>query len=282
MKLLRYGPPGKEKPGLVDANGKIRSLHKKIKDITAETLASAELAKLRKIKPESLPLVSGKPRLGVPFTGISKIIAVGLNYSDHAKEAGVAVPPEPVLFQKAITSLNGPSDKVKLPRDSVKGDWEIELGIVIGRKAQYVSEEDALKYVAGFCVVNDVSERQFQLEKAGQWTKGKSADTFCPIGPWVVTTDEMTDPGKLGLWTEVNGRRAQNSNTSDLIFGVDEIVSYVSHFMTLLAGDVIPTGTPAGVGLGMKPPQFLKPGDRLRLSVEGLGEQNQRLVAFSE
>jgi 2,4-didehydro-3-deoxy-L-rhamnonate hydrolase len=279
MKLLRYGPPGKEKPGLVDANGKIRSLHKKIKDITAETLASAELAKLRKIKPESLPLVSGKPRLGVPFTGISKIIAVGLNYSDHAKEAGVAVPPEPVLFQKAITSLNGPNDKVKLPRDSVKGDWEIELGIVIGRKAQYVSEEDALKYVAGFCVVNDVSERQFQLEKAGQWTKGKSADTFCPVGPWLVTTDEIKDPQNLRMKLTVNGETRQNGSTSTMIFGVKFLVSYISRFMTLMPGDLIPTGTPPGVGLGMKPnPVFLKPGDVMELTIDGLGTQRQQVV----
>ena len=279
MKLLRYGPPGKEKPGLVDANGKIRSLHKKIKDITAETLASAELAKLRKIKPESLPLVSGKPRLGVPFTDISKIIAVGLNYSDHAKEAGVAVPPEPVLFQKAITSLNGPNDKVKLPRDSVKGDWEIELGIVIGRKAQYVSEEDALKYVAGFCVVNDVSERQFQLEKAGQWTKGKSADTFCPVGPWLVTTDEIKDPQNLRMKLTVNGETRQNGSTSTMIFGVKFLVSYISRFMTLMPGDLIPTGTPPGVGLGMKPnPVFLKPGDVMELTIDGLGTQRQQVV----
>jgi 2-keto-4-pentenoate hydratase/2-oxohepta-3-ene-1,7-dioic acid hydratase in catechol pathway len=279
MKLLRYGPPGKEKPGLVDANGKIRSLHKKIKDITAETLASAELAKLRKIKPESLPLVSGKPRLGVPFTGISKIIAVGLNYSDHAKEAGVAVPPEPVLFQKAITSLNGPNDKVKLPRDSVKGDWEIELGIVIGRKAQYVSEEDALKYVAGFCVVNDVSERQFQLEKAGQWTKGKSADTFCPVGPWLVTTDEIKDPQNLRMKLTVNAETRQNGSTSTMIFGVKFLVSYISRFMTLMPGDLIPTGTPPGVGLGMKPnPVFLKPGDVMELTIDGLGTQRQQVA----
>jgi 2-keto-4-pentenoate hydratase/2-oxohepta-3-ene-1,7-dioic acid hydratase in catechol pathway len=280
MKLLRYGPPGKEKPGLVDANGKIRSLHKKIKDITAETLAPAELAKLRKFKPESLPLVSGKPRLGVPFTGISKIIAVGLNYSDHAKEAGVAVPPEPVLFQKAITSLNGPNDKVKLPRDSVKGDWEIELGIVIGRKAQYVSEADALKYVAGFCVVNDVSERQFQLEKAGQWTKGKSADTFCPVGPWLVTTDEVKDPQNLRMKLTVNGETRQNGSTSTMIFGVKFLVSYISRFMTLMPGDLIPTGTPPGVGLGIKPnPVFLKAGDVMELTIDGLGTQRQQVVA---
>src|SRR5258708_15449154 len=228
MKLLRYGPPGKEKPGLVDANGKIRSLHKKIKDLTPEMLAPASLAKLRKFKPESLPLVPGKPRLGVPLTGVSKIVAVGLNYSDHAKEAGVAVPPEPVLFMKAITSLNGPNDKVKLPRDSVKGDWEIELGIVIARKAQYVSEADALRYVAGFCIVNDVSERQFQLEKAGQWTKGKSADTFCPVGPWLVTTDEIKDPQNLKMRLTVNGETRQNGSTATTIFNVKFLLTSLS------------------------------------------------------
>ncbi|HEX9462114.1 MAG TPA: fumarylacetoacetate hydrolase family protein [Alphaproteobacteria bacterium] len=279
MKLLRYGPPGKEKPGLVDANGKIRSLHKKIKDLTPEMLAPASLAKLRKFKPESLPLVPGKPRLGVPLTGVSKIVAVGLNYSDHAKEAGVAVPPEPVLFMKAITSLNGPNDKVKLPRDSVKGDWEIELGIVIGRKAQYVSEADALRYVAGFCIVNDVSERQFQLEKAGQWTKGKSADTFCPVGPWLVTTDEVKDPQNLKMKLTVNGETRQNGSTATMIFNVKFLVSYISRFMTLMPGDIIPTGTPPGVGLGMKPtPVFLKPGDVMELTIDGLGAQRQQVV----
>jgi 2-keto-4-pentenoate hydratase/2-oxohepta-3-ene-1,7-dioic acid hydratase in catechol pathway len=279
MKLLRYGPPGKEKPGLVDANGKIRSLHKKIKDLTPDVLAPASLAKLRKFRPESLPLVPGKPRLGVPLTGVGKIVAVGLNYSDHAKEAGVAVPPEPVLFMKAITSLNGPNDKVKLPRDSVKGDWEIELGIVIGRKAQYVSEEDALRYVAGFCIVNDVSEREFQLEKAGQWTKGKSADTFCPVGPWLVTTDEIKDPQNLKMKLTVNGETRQNGSTATMIFGVKFLVSYISRFMTLMPGDVIPTGTPPGVGLGMKPtPVFLKPGDVMELTIDGLGSQRQQVV----
>lgn len=280
MKLLRYGPAGQEKPGLVDANGRIRSLAKKIKDITPDVLASASLANLRKIKPESLPLVSGKPRLGVPLTGITKIIAVGLNYADHAKEAGLPIPKEPVLFTKAITSLNGPNDKVKLPRGSVKGDWEVELGIVIGRKAQYVSEEDALRYVAGYCLVNDVSEREFQIERGGQWVKGKSADTFCPTGPWLVTTDEIKDPQNLKMWLKVNGETRQNSSTAQMIFGVKQLVSYISRFMTLMPGDLIPTGTPPGVGLGFKPtPIFLKAGDVMELGIDGLGTQRQQVAA---
>jgi 2-keto-4-pentenoate hydratase/2-oxohepta-3-ene-1,7-dioic acid hydratase in catechol pathway len=282
MKLLRYGPPGQEKPGLLDRDGKIRDLSGIVRDIDGEALAPASLDRLRRLDPASLPPVPGNPRLGPCVARVSKIVAIGLNYRGHAAETGAAIPKEPIFFMKAPSAICGPDDDVIIPKGSQKADWEVELGIVIGSVARYVAVHDARRYVAGYCVVNDVSEREFQIERGGQWTKGKSADTFCPIGPWVVTTDEMTDPGKLGLWTEVNGRRAQNSNTSDLIFGVDEIVSYVSHFMTLLAGDVIPTGTPAGVGLGMKPPQFLKPGDRLRLSVEGLGEQNQRLVAFSE
>lgn len=280
MKLLRYGPPGKEKPGLLDANGKIRSLHKKIKDITAETLASGELAQLRKINPEKLPLVGGKPRLGIPYSGITKIIAVGLNYADHAAEAGMALPKEPVLFTKHITSLNGPNDKVKLPRDSKKGDWEVELGIVIGRKAQYVSEADAMKYVAGYCLVNDVSEREFQIERGGQWVKGKSFDTSCPTGPWLVTTDEIKDPQNLKMWLKVNGQMRQNSSTKQMIFGVRQLVSYISRFITLMPGDLIPTGTPPGVGLGIKPtPVFLKAGDVMELGVDGLGTQRQQVIA---
>jgi 2,4-didehydro-3-deoxy-L-rhamnonate hydrolase len=280
MKLLRYGPAGKEKPGMIDSNGKLRSLHKKIKDITPDTLSSANLAKLRKIKPESLPLVGGKPRLGVPLSGIAKIVCVGLNYSDHAKETGSPIPKEPILFMKAITSLNGPNDKVKLPRGSVKSDWEVELGIVIGRKAQYVEEKDALKYVAGFTLVNDVSEREYQIERGGQWTKGKSADTFCPVGPWLVTTDEIKDPQNLKMWLKVNGETRQNGSTSTMIFGVKTLVSYISRFMTLMPGDVIPTGTPPGVGLGIKPtPIFLKGGDVMELGIDGLGTQRQQVVA---
>lgn len=280
MKLLRYGPAGKEKPGMIDSNGKLRSLHKRIKDITPDMLAPAGLAKLRKIKPESLPPVPGKPRLGVPLTGIGKIVCVGLNYSDHAKETGSPIPKEPILFMKAITSLNGPNDKVKLPRASAKSDWEVELGIVIGRKAQYVEEKDALRYVAGFTLVNDVSEREYQIERGGQWTKGKSADTFCPVGPWLVTTDEIKDPQNLKMWLKVNGETRQNGSTATMIFGVKTLVSYISRFMTLMPGDVIPTGTPPGVGLGMKPtPIFLKAGDVMELGIDGLGTQRQQVVA---
>jgi 2-keto-4-pentenoate hydratase/2-oxohepta-3-ene-1,7-dioic acid hydratase in catechol pathway len=281
MKLLRYGPAGQEKPGLLDRDGKMRDLSGMVRDIDGEALATASLDRLRRIDPTTLPLVPGAPRLGACVARVSKIVAIGLNYRAHAAETGAAIPKEPIFFMKATSCICGPDDDVIIPKGSQKTDWEVELGIVIGSVARYVTVQDARKHIAGYCVVNDVSEREFQIERGGQWTKGKSADTFGPMGPWVVTADEVTDPGKLGLWTEVNGKRVQNSNTSDLIFGIDEIVSYVSQFMTLLPGDVIPTGTPSGVGLGMKPPQFLKPGDRMRLSVEGLGEQNQRLVAFT-
>jgi 2-keto-4-pentenoate hydratase/2-oxohepta-3-ene-1,7-dioic acid hydratase in catechol pathway len=281
MKLLRFGPPGQEKPGILDRDGKIRDLSGVIGDIDGETLAPASLDRLRRTDPTNLPLVPGTPRLGACVGRVPKFIAIGLNYRRHAAETGAAIPKEPIVFMKATSSICGPDDDVVIPRGSQKTDWEVELGIVIGRLARYVAQADARHYIAGYCIVNDVSEREFQIERGGQWTKGKSADTFGPIGPWVVTADEVPDPGKLALWTEVNGRRVQNSNTGDLIFGIDEIVSYVSHFMTLTPGDVIATGTPSGVGLGMKPPQFLKPGDRMRLSVEGLGEQNQRVVAYS-
>ncbi len=280
MKLLRYGPAGREKPGLVDRDGKIRDLSGTLGDIDGETLAPASLDRLRGIDPASLPLVSGTPRLGACVGRVPKFIAIGLNYRQHAAETGAAIPKEPIIFMKATSSICGPDDEVMIPKASQKTDWEVELGIVIGSLARYVAAHEARRYIAGYCIVNDVSEREFQIERGGQWTKGKSADTFGPIGPWVVTADEVPDPGKLALWTEVNGRRVQNSNTADLIFGIDEIVSYVSHFLSLMPGDVIATGTPSGVGLGMKPPQFLKPGDRMRLSVEGLGEQNQRVVAF--
>jgi len=281
MKLLRYGAAGQEKPGLLDRDGKIRDLSAAVRDIDGETLAPASLDRLRRLDPATLPLVPGNPRLGPCVGRVSKLVAIGLNYRAHAAEAGAAIPSEPILFLKATSCICGPNDDVIIPKGSEKTDWEVELGIVIGTTARYIAVQDAPKHIAGYCVVNDVSEREFQLERGGQWTKGKSADTFGPIGPWVVTADEMPDAGKLALWTEVNGKRVQNSNTSDLIFGIDHIVSYLSHFMTLMPGDVIATGTPSGVGLGMKPPQFLKPGDRLRLSVEGLGEQNQRLVAFT-
>jgi 2-keto-4-pentenoate hydratase/2-oxohepta-3-ene-1,7-dioic acid hydratase in catechol pathway len=282
MKLLRYGPPGQEKPGLLDRDGTIRDLSGMVRDIDAEALAPASLDRLRRVDPASLPPMPGNPRLGPCVARVPKIVAIGLNYRAHAAETGAAIPKEPIFFMKATSAICGPNDDVIIPKGSQKTDWEVELGIVIGSTARYVAVADASKHIAGYCVVNDVSEREFQIERGGQWTKGKSADTFCPIGPWVVTADEVPDPGKLGLWTEVNGKRVQNSNTSDLIFGIDHIVSYVSHFMTLFPGDIIPTGTPSGVGLGMKPPQFLKAGDRIRLSVEGLGEQNQRLVAFAE
>jgi 2-keto-4-pentenoate hydratase/2-oxohepta-3-ene-1,7-dioic acid hydratase in catechol pathway len=281
MKLLRYGPAGQEKPGLLDRDGKIRDLSGAVRDIDGEALAPASLDRLRRLNPASLPLVAGAPRLGPCVGSVSKIVAIGLNYRLHAQEAGAAIPTEPIFFMKATSSICGPNDDVIIPKNSQKTDYEVELGIVIGSLARHVARADARKYVAGYCVVNDVSEREFQIERGGQWTKGKSADTFCPTGPWLVTADEVPDPGKLALWTEVNGERRQNSNTADLIFGVDETVSYVSQFMTLLPGDVIPTGTPSGVGLGFKPPKFLKPGDRVRLSVEGLGEQNQQLVAYS-
>jgi len=282
MKLLRYGPAGQEKPGLLDRDGKIRDLSGVVRDIDGEALAPVLLDRLRRLDPATLPLVSGSPRLGPCIGNISKIVAIGLNYRLHAEEAGAPIPKEPIFFMKAPSSICGPNDDVVIPKGSQKTDYEVELGIVIGTRASYIAVHDAPKHIAGYCVVNDVSEREYQMERGGQWTKGKSADTFCPTGPWLVTADEIPDPGKLQLWTEVNGERRQNSNTSDLIFGIDHIVSYVSHFMTLLPGDVIPTGTPSGVGLGFKPPKFLKAGDTMRLSVEGLGEQTQRLVAFRE
>jgi 2-keto-4-pentenoate hydratase/2-oxohepta-3-ene-1,7-dioic acid hydratase in catechol pathway len=282
MKLLRYGPKGQEKPGLLDKAGKIRDLSATIADVNPEALAPAALDRLRKLDPASLPLVAGSPRLGACLTQIPKIVCVGLNYTDHAKETGAAIPKEPILFMKATSSLNGPNDDVMLPKRSQKSDWEVELGIVIGTVTRYVTVHDALKHVAGYCVVNDVSEREFQIERGGQWTKGKSADTFCPIGPWLVTADEVPDPGKLDLFCEVNGKKMQNGTTANLIFGIAHIVSYISHFMTLLPGDVIPTGTPAGVGLGMKPPVFLKPGDTMRLGISGLGEQQQKVIEFRE
>jgi len=282
MKLLRYGPKGQEKPGLLDAAGKIRDLSAVIADINPETLAPALLEKLRKLDPASLPAVSGQPRLGVPLTQIPKLVCIGLNYTDHAKETGAAIPKEPIIFMKATSALNGPNDDVVLLKSSRKSDWEVELGIVIGTRANYVAERDALKHVAGYVLVNDVSEREFQIERGGQWTKGKSGDTYCPVGPYLVTADEVGDPQKLELFCEVNGRTMQKGTTANMIFGVAHIVSYVSQFMSLMPGDVIPTGTPAGVGLGMKPPVFLKAGDTMHLGISGLGEQHQKVVAFRE
>jgi 2-keto-4-pentenoate hydratase/2-oxohepta-3-ene-1,7-dioic acid hydratase in catechol pathway len=280
MKLLRYGPAGQEKPGMLDRDGRIRDLSGVIADLTPDMLSPASLDRLRKLDPATLPAVSGEPRIGPCVAQVSKLVCVGLNYVDHAKEGGMAIPTEPVLFMKAISSIVGPNDEVMLPRGSEKGDWEVELGIVIGTKAQYVPEHDALKHVAGYCVINDVSERSYQLERGGQWSKGKSSDTFCPTGPWLVTADEVPDPQSLGLWCEVSGQMMQEGSTKNMIFKCAHIVSYISHFMTLMPGDIIPTGTPAGVGLGMKPPRYLKPGDTMRLGVAGLGEQRQKVVAY--
>jgi len=280
MKLLRYGPMGQEKPGLLDRNGQIRDLSGVVRDIDGEALAPASLERLRRLDTATLPLVSGSPRIGPCVGSVPKIVAIGLNYRLHAQEAGMPIPTEPIFFMKATSSICGPNDDVIIPKGSQKTDYEVELGIVIGSTARYVSERDAAKHIAGYCVVNDVSEREFQIERGGQWTKGKSCDTFCPLGPWLVTADEVGDAGKLQVSTDVNGERRQNSNTADLIFGIEHIVSYVSQFMTLLPGDVIPTGTPSGVAMGFKPPRFLKPGDMMRVAVEGLGEQNSRLVAY--
>ena len=280
MRLLRYGAPGREKPGLADKDGNIRDLSKVITQIDDAMLAPRNLARLARVKPESLPVVRGNPRLGVPFAGISKFVAVGLNYSDHAAESNMPIPKEPILFMKATTCLTGPNDDVIQPKNSTKLDWEVELGIVIGTKAQYVPESKALDYVAGYTVVNDLSERDFQLERGSQWDRGKGCDTFGPVGPWLVTTDEITDPQTLDLWLDVNGGKRQRGNTRTMVFGCANLVSYVSHFMTLLPGDIITTGTPPGVGLGMKPPQYLKPGDVVTLGIQGLGEQRQRVIAY--
>lgn len=280
MKLVRYGQPGAEKPGLMDSGGTVRDLSAHVGDIDGSTLSPEGLAGLAAIDSASLPAVAAGTRLGCPVANIGKLLCVGLNYTDHAEETGQPIPYEPVLFMKATTAICGPNDRVVLPRDSVKSDWEVELGIVIGSRASYVEEDDALDHVAGYCLVNDVSERQFQLEGTGQWVKGKSADTFAPIGPWVATKDEIPDPGALDMWLEVDGHRYQNGNTRTMIFGVKTIVSYVSRHMTLLPGDIIPTGTPPGVGAGQNPQVFLKPGNVMQLGITGLGEQRQEVVAY--
>ncbi len=280
MKLLRYGPRGAEKPGLL-ADGSIRDLSGHINDITAETVAPASLAKLAALDPAALPLVAGSPRLGTPVKGIGKFIAIGLNYADHAKEADLPVPKEPPMFTKAISCLSGPDDDVMLPRDARKGDWEVELGVIIGRTTRYVREDDALASVAGYVLLNDVSERAFQMERGTQWDKGKGCDTFGPVGPWLVTPDEVGDPQRLGLFLNLNGRRMQTGNTSNMIFTVKQLIAYVSEFITLYPGDLLATGTPAGVGLGQKPnPIFLKAGDVMHLGIERLGEQRQRVIAW--
>jgi 2,4-didehydro-3-deoxy-L-rhamnonate hydrolase len=281
MKLLRYGPAGYEKPGVLDAAGRIRDLTGMLDQIDSIHLAPRELKKLAQVKLESLPLVSGSPRLGVPYIGIGKFIAIGLNFADHAAESGAQVPKEPIVFMKATTCISGPNDDIVIPKDSTKTDWEVELGVVIGTKAQYVTIERALDYVAGYCVVNDVSERQFQLERGSQWDKGKGCDTFGPIGPFLVTRDEVADPQKLDMWLDVNGERMQRGSTSTMVFGCAHLVSYVSQFMTLMPGDIITTGTPPGVGMGKKPPRYLQSGDVVTLGIAGLGEQRQRVRAYS-
>ncbi len=280
MKLLRYGKAGAEKPGMLDADGKLRDLSGVIADIDATTLSPASLRKLAKLDPASLPLVRGKPRLGPCVARPLNFVCIGLNYADHAAETGAAIPKEPIVFLKSLGAYTGPNDPVKMPRGSKKLDWEVELGIVIGTTARYVTEADAMKHVAGYCVINDVSEREYQSERGGTWDKGKGCDTFGPTGPWMVTKDEVKDPQNLAMWLDVNGKRMQNGSTKTMIFGVQQVVSYVSHFITLHAGDVIATGTPPGVGLGMKPkPVFLKVGQTMHLGIEGLGEQMQTVIA---
>ena len=277
MKLLRYGPPGEEKPGLLDAGGTLRDLSGEVDDIAGAVLSDEGLARLKALDPASLPAVSGNPRLGPCVGQIGKFCCIGLNYSDHAAETGAAIPAHPILFMKANSAITGPNDRVMMPRGSVKTDWEVELGVVIGKTAKYVSEADALSHVAGYCVVNDVSERAFQTELTGQWTKGKSCDTFGPTGPWLVTRDEVPDPQALGMYLDVNGKRMQTGNTQTMIFSVAQIIAHLSGLFTLHPGDVISTGTPPGVGLGMKPPVFLKPGDVMELGIDGLGTQRQEV-----
>ena len=280
MKLVRYGNPGKEKPGLIDAEGKLRDLSAVVPDIGPAQLGAAALARIRKANPAKLPAVRGNPRLACPVANVGKFVAIGLNYSDHAAESGMPIPKEPVVFMKATSCIQGANDPVMLPRGSVKTDWEVELAIIIGTRARYVPATKALDYVAGYAVCNDVSEREFQLERGPQWDKGKGCDTFGPIGPWLVTADEIPNVQRLGMWLDVNGERMQTGNTKTMIFNCAKLVSYVSQFMTLMPGDVITTGTPPGVGMGMKPPRFLKKGDVVTLGIEGLGEQRQEVVAF--
>ena len=282
MKLCRYGPPGQEKPGLVDEGGRLRDLSAHLADLTPAELAPAALARLAALDPESLPPVDGAPRYGVPFSGTTKFVAIGLNYADHAAESNLPIPDEPVVFNKWVNCLQGPNDPVTIPRDSQKTDWEVELGVVIGTRASYVEAADALAHVAGYCVVNDVSERHWQTERGPTWDKGKGFPTFGPVGPWLVTADEVGDPQTLSMWLEVNGKRVQDGNTRTMIFGVAEIIAYCSQVMTLEPGDIITTGTPPGVGLGQKPePWYLKPGDVVTLGIEKLGEQRQEFVAWT-
>jgi len=280
MRLVRYGKPGKEKPGLIDADGRIRDLSEMIPDLDGPHLSPKQLAKIAKINPGKLPLVRGKPRLGPCVAAVGNFIAVGLNYADHAAETGAPLPSEPILFNKAPSCIIGPNDEIIIPKGSTKLDWEVELALVIGTAASYVSERDAMKYVAGLCVCHDVSERQFQIERQGQWMKGKGCPTLGPLGPWLVTPDEIADVQKLGMWLDVNGERMQKGSTATMIFGVKHLVSYISQFMLLEPGDVITTGTPPGVGMGKKPPRYLKAGDTVSLGIEGLGSQAQRVAAY--
>ncbi|WP_454716868.1 fumarylacetoacetate hydrolase family protein [Caulobacter segnis] len=283
MKLLRYGPKGAEKPGLLDSEGKIRDLSGHVADITGVQLSPASLKALAAIDPTTLPVVEGSPRYGVPVNGVSKFIAVGLNFADHAAESNLPIPAEPVLFTKAVSCLTGPNDNVMIPRGSEKTDWEVELGVVIGSRASYVTEDEALDYVAGYVLINDVSERAFQIERGGTWDKGKGCDTFGPVGPWMVTSDEVGDPQNLGMWLDINGARKQDGSSKTMIFPISKLVSYISEFMTLEPGDLITTGTPPGVGMGQKPePVYLKAGDEIRLGIEKLGEQRQIVVAWSK
>ncbi|WP_136616870.1 MULTISPECIES: fumarylacetoacetate hydrolase family protein [Mesorhizobium] len=280
MKLVRYGNPGAEKPGLVDHDGTVRDLSGQVNDLSGEALDPKALAELAKLNPRKLPKVNGHPRIGPCVAGVGKFICIGLNYSDHAAETGATVPPEPIIFMKATSSIAGPYDDVVIPRGSQKTDWEVELGVIIGKTAKYVTEEDALGYVAGFCVVNDVSERAYQTERSGQWTKGKSCDTFGPVGPWLVTKDEVSDFQALRMWLEVNGSKMQDGSTRTMVYGVAFLVSYLSQFMSLHPGDIIATGTPPGVGMGMKPPRFLRDGDVVELGIDGLGAQRQKFRAM--
>ncbi len=280
MKLIRYGPPGAEKPGLVDVDGQMRDLSGHVRDVTGSVLGDRSLDRLRDVDLQALPLVDRDSRLGPCVGQVGKVVCVGLNYSDHAAETGSPTPKEPILFFKATSAICGPNDNVMIPRDSIRTDWEVELGIVIGSEVRYVDEADALSHVAGYCVVNDVSERDFQTKRGGQWVKGKSADTFCPLGPWLVTRDEVPDPQGLDMWLDVNGERRQDSSTSNMIFSAAFLVSYISRFMSLQAGDVIASGTPAGVGLGRNPQVWLAAGQTMRLGVQGLGEQRQLVVAW--
>ncbi|ASL85712.1 MULTISPECIES: fumarylacetoacetate hydrolase family protein [Serratia] len=279
MKLLRYGEPGQERPGMLDEQGRLRDLSQHIADVGGAALSPASLAKLRTLDSAALPLVEGQPRLGACVGGIGKFICIGLNYADHAAETGAAIPEEPVVFNKWTSAVVGPYDRVEIPRGSQKTDWEVELGVVIGLGGRYISEADAMRHVAGYCVINDVSEREYQIERGGTWDKGKGCDTFGPIGPWLVTADEIADPHSLNLWLEVDGKRYQDGNTSTMIFRIPQIVSYLSRFMSLQPGDVISTGTPPGVGMGQKPqPIYLRAGQTMRLGIEGLGEQRQQTV----